>query len=154
MPGRKIVELDWWGTHTFGDVQLTSTPARHFSGRSVTDRNATLWSGWAFIGPEKRAYFSGDTAMFPGFQEIGERLGPFDVTMIESGAYNQLWTDVHLGPEQAIQAHLDVRGELFIPVHWGTFDLALHGWTEPGERILVAAAAAGVRVATPRCSTS
>jgi L-ascorbate metabolism protein UlaG (beta-lactamase superfamily) len=150
VPADKIVELDWWDTHVFDGVELVSTPSRHFSGRAIIDANATLWSGWAFIGSEHRAYYSGDTAMFPGFAEIGERLGPFDMTMMESGAYNPLWTDVHLGPEQAMQAHLDVRGRLFMPVHWGTFDLALHGWTEPVERILAAAETAGVTVAVPR----
>jgi L-ascorbate metabolism protein UlaG (beta-lactamase superfamily) len=92
--------------------------------------------------------------MFPGFEEIGERLGPFDVTMIESGAYNQLWADVHLGPEQAVAAHRMVRGKLMIPVHWGTFDLAFHGWTEPAERIVAEAALQGVDVAIPRIGES
>ncbi len=81
---------------------------------------------------------------------IGERLGPFDVPMIESGAYNRLWADVHLGPEQAVEAHRMVRGGVLLPVHWGTFDLALHGWTEPMERVLVAAERHGIPVASPR----
>ena len=97
----------------------------------------------------QRAFFSGDSGMFPGFEEIGERLGPFDITMIETGAYNKDWPDVHMGPEQAVQAHQMVRGGLMIPVHWGTFALAFHGWTEPAERVLAAAQAAGVSVATP-----
>ena len=152
----QITELDWWEEVDLGAVRLVSTPSRHFSGRSVVmaDKNHTLWTGWAIIGPRHRAYYSGDTAMFPGFKEIGERLGPFDVTMIESGAYNQLWADVHLGPEQAVAAHRMVRGKLMIPVHWGTFDLAFHGWTEPIERVLIESVRHGVAVAAPRVGES
>ncbi len=146
----RIVELDWWDRRQVGGVTLVATPARHFSGRSLVDRDHTLWAGWAMLGPKHRAFYSGDTAMFPGFKEIGERLGPFDVTMIESGAYDPLWADVHLGPEQAVLAHTMVRGELMIPVHWGLFNLSLHGWTEPVERVLAAAEQAGIQVTTPR----
>ena len=148
----RIVELDWWGKTTIGSLTVTATPARHFSGRSIAmrDRDATLWAGWAICGLEHRVYYSGDTAMFADFSEIGNRLGPFDASLIEVGAYDALWADVHLGPEQAIEAHRLVRGGVLIPVHWGTFDLALHPWTEPVERLLVAAARAGTRVAIPR----
>ena len=146
----RITELDWWGEHALGDVRLVATPARHFSGRFLNDKDKTLWAGFALVGPTHRAFYSGDTAMHPAFTDIGQRLGPFDVTMIESGAYNQAWADVHLGPEQAVEAHQMVGGKVMLPVHWGTFDLALHGWTEPMERVLVAAQAAGVTVVTPR----
>jgi L-ascorbate metabolism protein UlaG (beta-lactamase superfamily) len=145
----RIVELDWWESVKVGALELTATPARHFSGRSLNDRDETLWSGWAAVGPKHRVYYSGDTAMFPEFAEIGERLGPFDATLIEVGAYNQLWADVHLGPEQALAAHQMVKGKVLFPVHWGTFDLALHAWTEPMERLLAAAPALGVRFVTP-----
>ena len=150
VPPDQIVELDWWERIEVGEVTLVCTPARHFSGRSLTDRDATLWASWAFLGRNQRAFFSGDSGMFPGFAEIGERLGPFDITMMESGAYNIDWPDVHMGPEQAVQAHQMVRGGLLMPVHWGTFALAFHAWTEPAERILVAAEAAEVTVANPR----
>ncbi|MGB5704536.1 MAG: MBL fold metallo-hydrolase, partial [Polyangiales bacterium] len=121
----RIVERDWWGEVQVGELTLIATPARHASGRSLTfsDQDKTLWSGWAIQGPKHRVYYSGDTAMFPELEEIGTRLGPFDATMIETGAYNPLWVDVHMGPEQAIVAHELVRGKLFMPVHWGTFDL-------------------------------
>jgi len=154
IPAERITELDWWQEHSIGDLRLVATPARHFSGRSMfmADREATLWSGWALLGPQHRLYYSGDTAMFPGFADIGDRLGPFDATMIESGAYNPMWADVHLGPEQAVEAHLMVGGGVMIPVHWGLFDLAVHGWTEPIERVLVAAHKHGVSVVTPRIS--
>jgi L-ascorbate metabolism protein UlaG (beta-lactamase superfamily) len=144
-----IHELDWWQQVSLGGLTFVATPARHFSGRGL-GADQTLWSGWAVIGQQRRAYYSGDTAMFEGFAQIGARLGPFDVAMIEVGAYDALWADVHLGPEQAILAHQAVRAGVLVPVHWGTFDLALHSWIEPIERTLEAARAAGVRVVTPR----
>lgn len=152
VPPKRIVELDWWSSVEVGRLTLVATPARHFSGRSVTmsDRNKTLWAGWAILGPKHRVFYSGDTAMFPGFREIGRRLGPFDATMIEVGAYNARWADVHLGPEQAVTAHRQLRGKVFFPVHWGTFSLGIHSWTEPVERVLVAARRKGVDVAIPR----
>lgn len=152
VPLENIVELDWWQSTTVGGVELTCTPARHFSGRSVTfdDQDATLWAGWAMKGPAHRVFYSGDTALHDDFIRIGKELGPFDLTLIESGAYNQLWADVHLGPEQAARAHQLVRGRVMLPVHWGLFDLALHGWTEPIERVLAAAQAANIRVVMPK----
>jgi L-ascorbate metabolism protein UlaG (beta-lactamase superfamily) len=148
----RIIELDWWQETALGELTITATPARHFSGRTVTrrDEDATLWAGWVFAGATHRVYYSGDTSLFPELVEIGERLGPFDLTLIESGAYDAMWADVHLGPEQAVLAHQLVRGGLLVPVHWGTFDLALHAWTEPVERLLAAADSAGVRVVVPR----
>ena len=142
----KIEELDWWENRTFKGVVLTATPARHFSGRSAMflDQNATLWAGWALNGATRSVFYSGDTALHPGFKEIGERLGPFDLTLMETGAYNSLWPDVHLGPEQAALAHQLVRGKVMMPSHWGLFDLALHGWTEPAERVIKAAEALNV----------
>jgi L-ascorbate metabolism protein UlaG (beta-lactamase superfamily) len=115
-----------------------------------TDQNATLWSGWALAGPTHRVFYSGDTAMHPEFEEIGQRLGPFDLTMMENGAYNALWSDVHLGPEQAVIAHQLVRGKTLLPVHWGMFDLAVHSWTEPVQRVIAAAEKAGVDLVLPR----
>jgi L-ascorbate metabolism protein UlaG (beta-lactamase superfamily) len=152
VPAERVIERDWWGEVTVGDLTLTATPARHFSGRSplMTDRDATLWCGWVIAGRAHRIYYSGDSGMFPGFATIGERLGPFDAVLMEIGAYNQMWRDVHMGPEQAIDARVAVGSGLFIPVHWGTFDLALHAWTEPVERLLVAAEKAGVQVAIPQ----
>lgn len=148
VPRSQIRELDWWQTVNVGGVTITATPARHFSGRSaiMLDRNRTLWAGYALTGPQHRVYYSGDTAMFDGFDEIGETLGPFDATLMEIGAYHHHWADVHLGPEQAIEAVRRVRGGVLIPLHWGTFDLAMHGWTEPIERLLVEASRTGTRV--------
>ncbi len=148
----RITELDWWDAVEVGPLTLTATPARHFSGRSLVmaDVNRTLWAGWAIQGPEHRVYYSGDTALFPDLAEIGARLGPFDAALIETGAYNKLWADVHIGPEQAVVACQMVRGAVLLPVHWGTFDLAIHSWVEPVERVLAAASIAGVSVAVPR----
>ena len=150
VPEDRVVELDWWERHAIGGLELVCTPARHASGRTLFDFNATLWAGWAILGLEHRAFFSGDTGLFPAMRDIGDRLGPFDLTMIEAGAYGRSWPDWHLGPEQAVLAHQLVRGAVMLPVHWGLFDLAYHGWTEPIERVLVAAEAAGVTVLTPR----
>ena len=146
----RITELDWWDRAEVSGIELVCTPARHFSGRGLTNRNRTLWSGWAFLGSERRVYATGDGGMQHAFAEVGERLGPFDATLAEIGAYNADWADIHMGPEQAVRAVQDARGGLLIPVHWGTFNLAFHGWTEPAERIWVAAESAGVELAIPR----
>ncbi len=146
----KIVEIDWWDAIDVRGVTVTGTPARHASGRTFFDFDKTLWMGFALRGSDRAVYFSGDTGLFPGLKEIGNRLGPFDVTMIEVGAYGADWPDWHIGPEQAVLAHNWVRGNLLLPVHWGLFDLARHAWTEPVERTLAAAAEAGYPVITPR----
>jgi L-ascorbate metabolism protein UlaG (beta-lactamase superfamily) len=150
VPIERITELDWWERTSIGRLEVHCTPARHFSGRAPWGMNGTLWSGWAVVGPEHRVYYSGDSAMFPGLAEIGGRLGPFDVTLLDTGAYDETWADYHLGPEQAVAAHVALRGRLLLPVHWGTFNLGLHGWTEPAERTLAAAALARVSVVVPR----
>ena len=150
VPPERIVELDWWEETSLGGLRLVCTPARHASGRRVFNQNQTLWAGWAFVGPEHRVFYSGDTGLFDGLQQIGETLGPFDLTMLEVGAYSDLWPDWHLGPEQAVIAHQWLRGEVMLPVHWGLFNLAYHGWTEPAERTLVAANEASVRAVFPR----
>ena len=151
VPAAHIVELDWWDSHAFGDLTLHATPARHASGRVLlVDDGAKLWQGYAFLGAQHRVYYSGDTGLFPGLRTIGERLGPFDLTMIEIGQYDQAWPDWHLGPEQAVEAHRRVHGAVMLPVHWGLFALASHGWTEPIERAVVAAKSAGAELITPR----
>ena len=146
----RITEFDWWEDREVKDLKITCTPSRHFSGRSLTSQNATLWSGWAIAGPAHRVFYSGDTAMHPAFKDIGEKLGPFDVSILETGAYSPMWADVHLGPEQALIAHQMVGAKVFLPVHWGTFDLALHPWVEPIERVLAAAKKIDAKVIAPR----
>jgi L-ascorbate metabolism protein UlaG (beta-lactamase superfamily) len=150
IPPQRIIELDWWQSARVGTLEVTATPSRHASGRLKPESDTTLWSGFALRGPAHRVWYSGDTGFFAGMREIGERLGPFDLTMIESGQYDAAWPDWHLGPEQALAAHRLVRGKVMLPVHWGLFKLAPHGWTEPGERALAAADCAGVRLLLPQ----
>jgi len=150
VPAERITEHDWWDETEIAGVRLVCTPARHFSGRFLDDQNRTLWCGWAILGEAHRLYATGDGGYGPHFSEVGARLGPFDATLAEVGAYDARWADIHMGPEQAVRAVGDARGGLLVPVHWGTFNLAFHGWTEPAERVLVAAAEAGVPVAVPR----
>lgn len=146
----RISEYDWWDEVKIGSIKLACVPARHFSGRSLFDRNQTLWCGWAFVGEKKRFFFSGDTAYFPGFKDIGNRYGPFDLAAIESAAYNSAWPDVHIGPEQAIQACLDLNGKVYLPIHWATFNLSTHSWTEPGERLIVKAKSVNLPLVLPK----
>ncbi len=150
IPEARIVELDWWDETRVGDLRIVCAPARHASGRVVIDTDGKLWSGWALIGTKHRTYYSGDTGLFPAMREIGARLGPFDLTMIEAGQYGSAWPDWHLGPEQAVVAHGMVRGRVMLPVHWGKFALAYHAWTEPIERVLVAGVKAGATILIPK----
>lgn len=150
IPEQRIVELDWWQSTRVGALELVATPARHASGRTTTRTNRTLWAGYALIGAQHRAWYSGDTGFHDTLPMIGERLGPFDVTLIEAGQYDALWPDSHLGPELAVEAHRLVRGKTLIPVHWGLLQLGAHGWTEPPERVLAAAQVRGVTVRVPR----
>lgn len=150
IPAAQVRQLDWWQETRVGALRFVATPAQHFSGRGLRDGNRNLWASWVIIGEQQRVFFSGDSGYFAGFKTIGERFGPFDLTLIETGAYNQDWADVHMQPEQSLQAHLDLRGRHLLPVHNGTFDLALHPWQEPFERIVALAAAQGVALTTPR----
>ena len=155
VPEEKITTVDWWDETVIekdgrAPLTITCAPARHASGRQILDQNRTLWAGYAVRTDRHRVFFSGDTGMFPGLTEIGERLGPFDVAMVEVGAYDQAWPDWHIGPEQAVVASQMLKAEVFFPIHWGLFDLALHGWTEPIERVRTAALARGVRYVAPR----
>jgi L-ascorbate metabolism protein UlaG (beta-lactamase superfamily) len=154
IPEGRIVELDWWQETSLAGLRIVCTPARHASGRMVVDGDAKLWAGYAFIGSGHRVYYSGDTGLFPAMRDIGSRLGPFDLTMIEAGQYGRGWPDWHLGPEQAVRAHQWVRGKAMLPVHWAMFQLAYHGWTEPIERVLAAAKSLGVTVLSPRVGQS
>lgn len=147
----QIIEFDWWDHWTSpSGIEFIATPARHFSGRSLTDRNRTLWASWVIRGPRHRVYFGGDTGFFSGFNEIGEREGPFDIALMPIGSYGFAWPAVHLTPEQAVNAFMMVRGGLFVPIHWGTFNLAFHDWFEPVERLLDVGLAAEIRLAIPR----
>ena len=149
IPAGKIVELDWWEEKEVGLVKLAACPARHFSGRSVS-ANRTLWASWAVVGPNHRVFFSGDTGLMDLFEKVGELYGPFDATLIKIGAYGRTWPDIHIGPNEAIKVNEMVRGQLMMPIHWGTFNLSYHGWTEPAERVIVAAARTDTRIVIPK----
>ncbi|HEY1609314.1 MAG TPA: MBL fold metallo-hydrolase [Paraburkholderia sp.] len=146
----KVKQFDWWESIEIDGVKLTAAPAQHFSGRSLFDSDRTLWASWVIDDGDLRMFFSGDTGYFDGFRAIGERLGPFDVTFIETGAYNTQWPFVHMQPEETVQAHIDLRGRWLVPIHNGTFDLAMHRWQEPFERVSDIALARGVALSTPR----
>ncbi|WP_373460391.1 MBL fold metallo-hydrolase [Paenibacillus sp. V4I7] len=146
----KIEEYDWWEEFTFEGLTLACTPAIHFSGRSMTDRGATLWCSWVIKGKQAGIFFSGDSGYSPHFKEIGLKYGPFDLTLMECGQYDDRWSDIHMMPEETVQAHMDVKGELMIPIHWGAFTLALHDWTDPVERATRAAHASKVSIVTPK----
>jgi L-ascorbate metabolism protein UlaG (beta-lactamase superfamily) len=150
VPEARIVELDWWERTKVGGLEIVCTPSRHASGRHLFDMDSKLWASYALMGPQHRAYYSGDTGLFPAMKEIGEKLGPFDVTLIEVGQYHSAWPDWHIGPEQAVLAHQQLRGRVLLPVHWGLFTLAAHGWTEPIERVLAAAERSGQTVTVPK----
>ncbi|MGH8881047.1 MAG: MBL fold metallo-hydrolase, partial [Stackebrandtia sp.] len=158
VPESRIIELDW-GTSTSitrpgrDPLTVTCTEARHFSGRAF-NRNTTLWASWVFAGPRRRAYFGGDTGYTKAFAEIGATFGPFDLTLLPVGAYDVHWPDVHMNPEEAVRAHADVcvgdaRYGTLVPIHWATFNLAFHGWSEPVRRVVDAALEAGTAVVVP-----
>lgn len=149
VPAERITELDWWESASFDGIELTATPAQHFSGRGLSDRNSTLWASWVIRGNHGNIFFSGDGGYGPHFKEIGERFGPFDLTMMECGQYNEKWAKIHSMPEESVQAHIDLRGEIMMPIHWGAFQLAVHPWTEPAERAIAAAEERQVAIMTP-----
>lgn len=164
----RLRELDWHEATEVGGLTLTATPARHFCGRGLRNTQHTLWASWVVAGVEHRIFHSGDTGYFDGFRDIGAAHGPFDATMIQIGAYSDFWPknhtehtplpgawpDIHMSPAQGVQAHLDLQGGspggVLLPIHWGTFNLALHAWAEPGEWTKDAAEEAGQAVAVPR----
>jgi L-ascorbate metabolism protein UlaG (beta-lactamase superfamily) len=149
VPDERIAALDWNERYEHGELSVVSVAARHFSGRSFT-RNDTLWSSWALLGPEHRVFFGGDTGYTDTFSEAGAELGPFDLTLLPIGAYDERWPDIHLNPEEAARTHLDLRGAVLLPIHWGTFDLAFHPWVEPVHRLLAAAGEHDITVVIPR----
>jgi L-ascorbate metabolism protein UlaG (beta-lactamase superfamily) len=132
-----IHEMDWGDSAMIGnDCVLTATPSRHFSGRGIIHRNETLWSSFVIRGKKHNIFFGADSGWFPGFAEIGDVYGPFDLTMLEIGAYGKYWPDIHMGPDNASNAHIALKGKLMMPIHWGTFNLSTHAWYEPIERLM------------------
>jgi len=145
-----IIELDWHESAQVGGVFFTATPAQHFSGRGVGGRNQTLWASWVIATDRRKVFFSGDTGLTPEFERIGRRHGPFDLVMLEVGAYHPAWGSIHLGPENALEAFQMLGGGTLLPVHWGTFNLGLHDWDEPAETLLRLATERDARILTPR----
>lgn len=152
VPAARIIELDWWERAEVPGTGLTITagPSQHFSGRGLGGRNRTLWSSFTVQGSRHSFFFSGDTGLTPEYQELRHRLGPFDLIMLEVGAFHPAWGDIHLGPENALKALALLGGGSFLPVHWGTFNLAIHAWDEPAETLLQLAPAQGVHLVMPR----
>lgn len=146
----KIVEFDWWQSMVISGVRFAFAPTQHFSGRSFKQRDSSLWGSWAILGQESNIYFSGDSGYFSGFKQIGERYGPFDLTLMETGAYDENWAYIHMFPEQSVQAHLDVRGRVMLPIHNTTFDLSYHVWNDPLLRAEQEARRLGVDFLCPK----
>ena len=155
VPPERITELDWWQSHTLQakgrcELQITAAPSQHFSGRGLKDRNATLWSSLALRTAWHNVFFSGDTGLTSEYSLIRERLGPFDLVMLEVGAFHPSWGDIHLGPKNALKALTLLGGGAFLPVHWGTFSLALHAWDEPAETLAAQGPKQGAQLLMPR----
>ncbi len=153
VPDSRIIELDWHSQTRIGELTLTCTPARHYSGRFLS-RGNTLWASWAIRGPQHRAFFGGDSGYTRSFADIGAAYGPFDLTLLPIGAYNKSWPDIHMNPEEAVRAHRDLNaaapGGVLVPIHWATFRLAPHPWGEPADRLVEAALADAVAIAVPK----
>lgn len=149
IPAESIESFEWWQESSTEKALIAFTPAQHFSGRTLGDRDSTLWGSWIIKAKNASLFFSGDTGYFSGFKTIGNKYGPFDVTFIETGAYASEWPDIHLFPEQSVQAHIDLQGVVMVPIHNGTFDLAFHPWNEPLERVTKEADERGVALITP-----
>jgi L-ascorbate metabolism protein UlaG (beta-lactamase superfamily) len=152
VPAARITELDWWESHTLpgADLTVTAAPSQHFSGRSLHGRNSTLWSSLVIRSRHHAVFFSGDTGLTTEYAAIRDRLGPFDLVLLEVGAFHPSWGDIHLGPEHALDALELLGGGVFLPVHWGTFSLAMHAWDEPAETLLSLAPKRGAHIVMPR----
>lgn len=145
----KIIELNWWENIVVDNIEFISTPAQHFSGRGLTDRNKTLWSSWVINSKKHRVFFSGDSGYDSHFKEIGDKYGPFDIAFLESGQYNDAWKEVHMHPEDAVQAFFDLKADKYFPIHWGMFVLSFHRWYEPVERIITESQNRPLNLVTP-----
>jgi len=146
----RIIELDWWQEIKFDELTIRCTPAQHFSGRGISDREKTLWCSWIIQSDEENLFFSGDSGYASHFKEIGDQYGPFDFAFMECGQYNNLWPLVHMLPEETAQAGLDIKAKKMMPIHWGAFKLASHSWTDPVERISKKAKELNVDLVIPK----
>ena len=146
----KITVLAWWQQAKLGSLTFHATPAQHFSGRGLFDKNHTTWASFVMESSRRRIFFSGDSGYFRGFAEIGQRFGGFDLSLIETGAYDEMWADIHMQPEQSLRAHLDLKARYMLPIHNSSFDLAMHAWYEPLQRLANAAETYEVPLITPQ----
>lgn len=146
----RIEELDWWEKSKYSDLDIYFTPAQHFSGRKGFDGNKTLWGSYVVKGKKQNFYFSGDSGYDVHFKNIGEKFGPFDLSFIENGQYDELWKEVHILPEETVIAYKDLKSKALVPVHWGMFDLALHNWFDPMERLEKASEGKNINLYTPK----
>jgi L-ascorbate metabolism protein UlaG (beta-lactamase superfamily) len=144
-----IVEFDWWEKNSFEDIEFAFTPTRHFSGRAMKDRFKGLWGGWVIKTDTENIWFSGDGGFGVHFKEIGDKLGPFDFAFMECGQYNKLWRPIHLFPDECIQAAIDAKAKKIMPVHWGSFNLSDHSWTEPANQFVEECEKSSVPYLTP-----
>ncbi len=142
----RITEMDWWEETEFEGLQFVCTPAQHFSGRDPRYRNSSLWSSWVIKSKDKNVFFSGDSGYFEGFKQIGEKYGPFDLALLECGQYNELWHEIHMMPEETIQASLDLNSKQVLPIHNSAFSLSMHNWDEPINRAKAEAEKLGVKI--------
>ncbi|MBU0528722.1 MBL fold metallo-hydrolase [bacterium] len=149
VPDSKIEEFDWYDNFSYGNIDFTFTPTRHFSGRALRDRFASLWGGWIIKSISNNFYISGDGGYSDEFKVIGNKYGPFDIVFIENGAYNPRWENIHLFPEQGVQASLDAQAKIALPIHWGKFSLSSHSWSEPIDRFAKEAEKRNLTIATP-----
>lgn len=149
VPAENVQELDWWERTNVDGIRVVATPAQHFSGRGMGDSDRTLWASWVITGQGFNLFFSGDSGYFEGFQQIGKVYGPFDMTFLETGAYNKRWEHVHMLPEQTVQVFRDLGGKQLFPIHNGTFDLAMHAWDDPMEQISRLSAESDIPLSTP-----
>jgi L-ascorbate metabolism protein UlaG (beta-lactamase superfamily) len=151
----KITEFDWWeGADISPELKLIATPARHFSGRNLTNRNSTLWASYVLLSDAYRIYLGGDSGYDIHYKEIGDKYGPFDLVILESGQYHPFWPNIHMMPEETVQASIDLQAKVLLPVHWGKFTLALHAWDDPITRVEKKAAQLNVKITTPMIGES
>ena len=150
----RITELDWWQSTVRDGIDFIATPAQHFSGRTGFNDNETLWASWVIKTKDQRIYFSGDSGYDTHFKDIGDKYGPFDIAFIENGQYNKSWEAVHMMPDQAAQAYFDLKANMFFPIHWGMFELAMHSWFDPIVQIDKLSQEKGINLITPKIGES
>ena len=146
---QKMQEFDWYEEIKIGSTILALTPSQHFSGRGLHDRDRYLWGSWVVKGKDHSFYISGDSGYNSHFKTIGEKYGPFDLAFLECGAYNDSWIEVHMLPEETVQASIDLQAKVLLPMHWAGFDLSTHSWDEPITRAIAEAKTLEVPTTTP-----